>query len=284
MFVLSLQIMTEFMKLKTLLLLFLVLRCSTNVWAGVKTYKSLDDALKNPQAVVRLKLRNIDSIPATIALLINLEELDLSRNHLKQLPEEIGELKKLKELVLFKNNLTSLPASIGSCSNLERLVLSSNRIKVLPETIGKLSRLKELSIKSNVLESLPNSIDGCYELRRLFLDYNQLSTLPATLGNLPHLDMLTIERNSITYLPDELGNCTSITFLNISRNQLQIFPPGICKLQNLQVLDVAYCGVIGALPDCIRNFRALDRFYIDNRVSIPMSLTSRTRPQVIIKQ
>jgi len=58
---------------------------------------------------------------------------------------------------------------------------------------------------------------------------------------------------------------------------------GICKLENLQMLDVSYCGVIGALPDCIRYFRALDRLYIDNRVGIPMSLNSRGRLQIFMK-
>ena len=52
--------------------------------AGSKVYKSMEEALKNPTTVTKLKLRGIDSLPASIGLLINLEELDLSRNKLKQ--------------------------------------------------------------------------------------------------------------------------------------------------------------------------------------------------------
>jgi hypothetical protein len=74
-----------------------------------------------------------------------------------------------------------------------------------------------------------------------------------------------------------------IKFLNVSRNQFKEFPLGICKLESLNVLDVSYCGTIGALPDCIRYFNSLDRLYIDNRVTIPMSLNSRGRLQIIMK-
>jgi hypothetical protein len=115
------------------------------------------------------------------------------------------------------------------------------------------------------------------------LEYNLLNTLPKTIGNLPHLSQLNLERNSLINLPVEIGMCTSIKFLNVSRNQFREFPIGICKLESLQVLDVSYCGVIGPLPDCIRYFSMLDRLYIDNRVSIPMSLNTRTRLQIFMK-
>jgi leucine-rich repeat protein SHOC2 len=77
--------------------------------ASSKVYKSMDEALKNPSAVIKLKLRGLDSLPASIGLLVNLEELDLSKNKLQTLPREIKNLKKLKELILFRNKLTSAP-------------------------------------------------------------------------------------------------------------------------------------------------------------------------------
>ena len=107
--------------------------------------------------------------------------------------------------------------------------------------------------------------------------------MPKTIGGLPHIEQLNLERNSLDNLPLEIGMCTTLKLLNVSRNQFGEFPMGICKLSSLQVLDVSYCGVIGALPDCIRYFSVLDRLYIDNRVSIPMSLNSRGRLQIFMK-
>ena len=107
--------------------------------------------------------------------------------------------------------------------------------------------------------------------------------MPKTIGNLPHLEQLNLERNSLDDLPLEIGMCTTLKLLNVSRNQFREFPMGICKLSSLQLLDVSYCGVIGPLPDCIRYFSMLDRLYIDNRVSIPMSLNSRSRLQIFLK-
>ena len=71
--------------------------------ADGRLYNNLEEALKTPAEIKRLKLRNLDSLPASIGLLINLEELDLSKNKLTYLPKEIGNLKKLKELILFRN-------------------------------------------------------------------------------------------------------------------------------------------------------------------------------------
>ena len=56
---------------------------------------------------------SVKPLPATIAKLQNLEELDLGRNHLETIPQEISNLKNLKKLGLDYNDLHDIPSFIG---------------------------------------------------------------------------------------------------------------------------------------------------------------------------
>ncbi|MBI9018548.1 MAG: hypothetical protein JEZ07_14945 [Phycisphaerae bacterium] len=64
--------------------------------------------------------------------------LDLNLLGLSQLPPEIGQLKSLKSLFLYRNNLTSLPVEISNLNSLEKLYIHDNKIKVLPEWITEM--------------------------------------------------------------------------------------------------------------------------------------------------
>jgi len=102
------------------------------------------------------------ALPATIAKLQNLEELDLGRNSLSSIPPEIANLKKLEKLELDYNNLHEVPSFVGELKNLRELSLRSNgRIK-LPESLSKLSGLK-ISMGNDYLKLKDQA-----ELRRQF--------------------------------------------------------------------------------------------------------------------
>ena len=88
--------------------------------------------------------------------------LDLSFNNLQgQLPEQIGDLIYLKELVLFRNKLEgSIPASIGNLNELKVLNLAFNKLEgTLPDSIGNLTSLVTLEAFMNNLEGeIPTTI------------------------------------------------------------------------------------------------------------------------------
>lgn len=58
--------------------------------------------------------------------LVHIVKLDLSKNELKQLPENFGELIKLRHLDLYKNELQHLPLSFGKLQALRWLDLKDN--------------------------------------------------------------------------------------------------------------------------------------------------------------
>ena len=101
-------------------------------------------------------------LPATIAKLQNLEELDLGRNRLKTIPPEIAALKRLKRLGLDYNDLHEIPSFIGELKNLRELSIRSNGGIKLPQSLSKLSGLS-ISIGNNYLKLKDQA-----ELRRQF--------------------------------------------------------------------------------------------------------------------
>ena len=57
-------------------------------------------------------------------------------HHIKIIPESIGQLVNLQQLLLFYNQVKEIPESIGQLVNLQELWLSNNQIKKIPESIG----------------------------------------------------------------------------------------------------------------------------------------------------
>ncbi len=70
-------------------------------------------------------------------------------------------------LNMFRFGLTALPESIGDLSGLVELVVSYNSLNKLPPTIGRLSKLAKFSATSNNLRSLPDEIGDLTAMKRL---------------------------------------------------------------------------------------------------------------------
>lgn len=79
---------------------------------------------------------SLRSLPAGIANLKRLVQLDLSENLLRELPANFGDLKSLKWLFLYKNPISTLPESFGGLSQLEQFRMQHANLKSLPSTIG----------------------------------------------------------------------------------------------------------------------------------------------------
>lgn len=141
------------------------------------TYKSLDDALKNPEQVYRLKLVNkhrMDSLPEKLFMLTNLRELTVKGCKLNVLNQQISQLKKLVYLNVSCNHLVRLPESIGELPAIKALVISRNNIVELPNSIGNLSTLELIDAWDNPLYVLPDSISKLAETLKI-MDLRQIS-------------------------------------------------------------------------------------------------------------
>lgn len=83
------------------------------------------------------------------ALPLSTRWLILTDNHLKVLPQSIGDLKYLQKCMLSGNQLTSLPKSLSQCHNLELLRLSANQLGELPSWLLALPKLSWLAYGGN---------------------------------------------------------------------------------------------------------------------------------------
>ncbi|MBD1913858.1 serine/threonine-protein kinase [Leptolyngbya sp. FACHB-16] len=161
---------------------------------------------------------NLTEFPAEIFdLADSLEILNLTHNHLKSLPDNFGQLQKLRIAFFSNNNFEELPAVLSQCPNLSMvgfksnkiraiaenslpssvrwLILTDNQIEQLPTSFGQLSQLQKLMLAGNQLRSLPEEMAACQNLELVRISANQLTTLPSWLFSLPRLSWLAFSGN-----------------------------------------------------------------------------------------
>ena len=85
----------------------------------------------------------------------NLEELHLSHNNIKKIPESIFSLKKLKVLWIAGNLIESVPEQISQLQKLQKIFINRNSLNDLPEAFYNLKNLKGLYVENNPLKEIP---------------------------------------------------------------------------------------------------------------------------------
>lgn len=141
-----------------------------------KTYTSLQEALKEPHNVYRLKLTkldNRDSLPEELFSLTELRELTVKGCKLCVLNQNIDKLAKLESLNLDKNKLVRLPETIGNLQKLKFLCISRNLMETFPESISKMTGLTYIDAWDNPLYTLPESIKSLQKTLKT-LDLRQI--------------------------------------------------------------------------------------------------------------
>jgi Leucine-rich repeat (LRR) protein len=120
--------------------------------------------------------------------------LDLSRNACSVIPDIIGELTQLEELVLQENALTSLPATISKLTNLEVLDIAQNKFTAVPPQLHLLTSLTTFNAAGNRITSLPVFLSSMPKLDSLQLDRNPLKSVPREVLQRGDTDLLVYLR------------------------------------------------------------------------------------------
>jgi Leucine-rich repeat (LRR) protein len=140
-----------------------------------------------------------DKIDPNVFKCLNLEALDLADNGLTYIPQEIGNLKKLKWLNLSENYyLRQFPQKLSNLKELNNLLISYCDLEEFPMFIIELNKLQYLNLNGNDLKEIPKEIENLNELVMLGLQWNHLTSLPEELKNLKKLEHLYLWGNNFT--------------------------------------------------------------------------------------
>jgi Leucine-rich repeat (LRR) protein len=137
--------------------------------------------------------------PVIWSMSLNLVKLDITYNHLTEIPPQMGDLVLLRELIASFNKIVTIPPELGKLRRLRKLALNNNRIKGLPTEIGNMEMLEELILGENMIEEIPASVARIPSLKVLKMTNNRLRSIPFEIayvftlvefdcGNNPHLE------------------------------------------------------------------------------------------------
>lgn len=137
------------------------------------------------------------AIPPGIANLTNLEILNLTNNHIEDLPVSLSSMPKLRILNLSINRLGALPRGFGAFPVLEVLDLSYNNLdeSALPGNFFMMGNLSDFLYYVCVYIGVGCAILFQYfaeTLRALYLGDNEFERLPPGLGNLKNLQIVSL--------------------------------------------------------------------------------------------
>ncbi len=180
---------------------------SINYWEKLKEIPQEISLLQQLEQLSVYKNKSIKKYPQALADLPNLHHLSLRYNHLKHLPEVIGDLRHLETLNL-SNNRFSVSCKWEALTRLKNLkVLNLNsalqNLSELPALIGHIPNLVELHISGNKLHRLPDSLRNLQQLERFYCDANDFDCFPSVVTRLPRLKFLQISAKALSDLPDE---------------------------------------------------------------------------------
>ena len=184
-------------------------------------YKSDDlfEKVNTAKGITKLSIRfpeyNIEKYGSSFLNFEKLKSLFLQCdvNDLNLIPNDVGELKTLKELEILNFNYKEFPKWILKLSNLEYLMFRGNDIEHLPDSIYQLTKLKYFRLENCGIKKLPETMLNMDKLIHLSL-----------------ADNFNIESIDSNYLPKNLKELV-VTPSNLSSKKKEMIANSKPKLK-----------------------------------------------------
>ncbi|KAF8024043.1 hypothetical protein BT93_F1296 [Corymbia citriodora subsp. variegata] len=206
-------------------------------------------ALLNFPASTDLEILVLEDCPllfrigAFIRYLKNLSSLNLRNcGRVKYLPQELGGIKSLRELLIDGTGICSICFPEGSLENLE--ILSARDCKNLAfiSAIGHLTKLQSLALDGANIKWHPQTFIFPQNLRSLSLrNCRMVKELPISIGKLGLLEVMDLSETEIEKLPESVKHLSNLKTLKMEQSSLKNFPEDIVKLEKLEEIDFSRC-------------------------------------------
>ncbi|XP_063958553.1 leucine-rich repeat protein 1-like [Lytechinus pictus] len=138
-----------------------------------------------------------------------MESLQVNDCGLKKVDSRILKAKHLKRLDLSRNSICEIPENLEQLVNLSELNISNNQLQRLPMGLCKSNHLARtlqcLNVSHNQIRHLPCELVCLVRLVRLDISHNSLESLPENFGKLHHLRFLNVSGSAITFVPSSFS-------------------------------------------------------------------------------
>ncbi|XP_076897501.1 TMV resistance protein N-like [Bidens hawaiensis] len=169
--------------------------------------QELPSSIGNLTKLIRLNLtycQNLNTLPATTVRLKYLKTFQLHGCiKLESLPENLGQLESLEDLIVSSTNIRSIPNSVRRCKHLKTLdVHDCKSLTYLPPALGDIESLEVLRAARSAIMVIPDSICSSKSLKILDLRgcFN-LHELPTYLSNIERLEEIYISGSRVSEFP-----------------------------------------------------------------------------------
>ncbi|CAM9018465.1 unnamed protein product, partial [Wickerhamomyces anomalus] len=234
-----------------------------------------------------LRMVNIRAklFPQNVVFARELVSLDLERNFIMNVPQELSRLKNLSILTLRCNKINSLPELPP---NLKILDISSNEFEDYPESVNKLSNLLQLDLSYNKLKNLPESINNLKSVKKINISSNYLTYVDINLQNLRTLNLrynditeihlhdsnienLYLFNNNISNIADPLTQMKAVDLQQNPVTQLNMLS------HNLASLTLSKAKLT-SLPTVILSFSKLEKLELSKNAlrELPVAINTLT--------
>ncbi|KAL3739156.1 hypothetical protein ACJRO7_020541 [Eucalyptus globulus] len=193
---------------------------------------------------------------------VNLVQLILEGcRSLVRIHPSISHLKRLVILNLKDcYHLHMLPDEMGELESLEQLLLDSTSVEEIPEW-RKAKKLKILSLVECKSLKKFNFVGCATSAMGVDILFTQQ---PKSIENFNSLTELDLTRSAIQELPDSIGNMKNLRVLKMRNSSIRKLPSAIGMLEKLEELEVgAFAKLRGEIPDNIGKLRFLKRLLVN---------------------
>ena len=264
--------------------IYATVQCEGIAWSGCVVKVPFCNSVLHPTcncAVLYIEKHNWTEVPSSIRAMGSLRKMTVKDGPLRRLFGRFVETyKQLTVLDLSHNHLDELPKGFSRMKYLTKLFVSSNQIVHLPDDIWDVRSLYVLDASNNMLSSLPSGIEHAASLGYLFISNNSLTSIPSEIGNTP-LRYLALDGNNVRVIPENMGNMVALDVLRLNNNKdISKIPPQLGKLERLTLLDLRN-NSLTTLPSELGDLQSLKYLFLEGNPLCNVSEWIRFVPPTI---